>query len=59
MSKSDSTKNWEHGTDAPIGLASSAFIETPDELHIKKQVRVDKRGIENYDTLNKAKECKN
>ena len=35
MSNSDSTKNWEHVPDAWVGYASSAFLETPDELLIK------------------------
>ena len=38
MGKTDSTKNWGHGLGAPVGLMSSAFLETPAELLIKSQV---------------------
>ena len=36
MSNSDSTKNREQGPGAPVWKASSAFLETPAELFIKK-----------------------
>ena len=39
MINSDSTKIWQRGSGAPVGLASSAFLETPAELHIKSHVR--------------------
>ena len=35
MCTSDSIKNWEHGPGAPVGYASSAFLETPTEFLIK------------------------
>ena len=51
MITSNSTKNWEHRPGAPVGYASSAFLEIPAELLIKSQVR---GRHENYDTLNKS-----
>ena len=39
MSNSDSTKSWEHGLGSPVGLASSAFQETPAKLFIKSLIR--------------------
>lgn len=30
----DSTRNWEHGTQAPMGKASSGMLESQVELHI-------------------------
>ena len=54
MSKSESTKNWQHGQDKPVGLTSSAFLETPAELLTTSQVRCRRKRKENYDTLNKS-----
>ena len=54
MSNSYSTKHWEHGPGAPVGLASYAFVETPSELLIKVKSGEEERGKENYDTLNKS-----
>ena len=38
MSNTDYTKNRVHGPSAPVGYASSAFLETPTELLTKSQV---------------------
>ena len=37
MRNSDSTTNWEHRSDSPLG--SYAFLETHAELVIKRQVQ--------------------
>ena len=50
MSNSDSMKKWKHGPDAPVGSASSAFLETPAEFLINSQVRgIGKRIVHDDD----------
>ena len=45
MSNCDSTKKLgAYGPGASVGLALSAFLETPTELLIKNSIRVDERG---------------
>ena len=38
MINSDSTKNWEHKSGAPVGYVSFPFLETLAKLVIKSQV---------------------
>ena len=53
MSNSDSTKNLEHQLGAPVGLAFSSFLETPNKLLINVKSGVDERVRDNCDSLNK------